>query len=721
MGGITGMGKNKIEFSARGVIESALVNLAESRIGSEKFALALYEISDFSALRELVKNRAEALSSSEKGGLLKSISGAGDAGGIVSAICENISDANISKDIMRSVSAEIISNIDKSKLLFAGGGYCVEIEKISDFFGLEEVDKRLIAFLFAWDKTSGFKRICDDACRDASQSKLFAFFAEAVNSKQSEVSASIKRLRDKNIVEKPSRDAFPLLENEICEYISEFDGSGVAERFSQRLDPETNFRLSSFPIDSGDVKIIGKMLKSGEPHHILFYGEEGECKREFAKALAKSLRRGVYVPNREGGCANLTRTNIAAAMFAAGGGKSIALIDGADEFLESLPARIPPIPAGKANSGRKGAANSLLDGAKGPVIWIANGVESIDKSTLARFSYSLRFDGISERQKEIVIKSGMAKNKIGKKFFPQVKAGSKRYGLSAEGIGLVLDKAAGVSSGDSELAMNIEKIARAHYELLSNRKSSRGEFKVDWRFDASILNIDFPMESLSRTLENYKSAAGRAGESPLSFLFSGAAGTGKTQLGRFIAGELGRELVVKRMSEISSCYVGETEKNIRKMFREASRDGAALMIDEADSLFYNRQSARRPWEVSQVNEILAQMEMFAGVVICTTNLADNMDAAAMRRFNWKIKFSPPTFEGRVKLYSKYFLDGKTPAKEVEGELYSLDGLCPGDFYSVWQKTRFAPEKTDSLVIAALKTELSYKKDVSCSSSRIGFC
>ena len=166
MGGITGMGKNKIEFSARGVIESALVNLVESRIGSEKFALALYEISDFSALRELVKNRAEALSSSEKGGLLKSISGAGDAGGIVSAICENISDANISKDIMRSVSAEIISNIDKSKLLFAGGGYCVEIEKISDFFGLEEVDKRLIAFLFAWDKTSGFKRICDDACRD---------------------------------------------------------------------------------------------------------------------------------------------------------------------------------------------------------------------------------------------------------------------------------------------------------------------------------------------------------------------------------------------------------------------------------------------------------------------------------------------------------------------------------------------------------------------------
>ena len=119
--------------------------------------------------------------------------------------------------------------------------------------------------------------------------------------------------------------------------------------------------------------------------------------------------------------------------------------------------------------------------------------------------------------------------------------------------------------------------------------------------------------------------------------------------------------------------------------------------------------------------MLAQMEVYNGVFICTTNLVDSMDAAAMRRFNWKVKFSAPTHEGRIKLYSKYFLENKTPSGEVEDCLCSMDGLCPGDFKAVWQKIRFLPEKPDSLILDALKTELSYKKDTSATSNKIGFC
>ena len=297
---------------------------------------------------------------------------------------------------------------------------------------------------------------------------------------------------------------------------------------------------------------------------------------------------------------------------------------------------------------------------------------------------------------------------------------AKRYGLTTAGIALVLDKANSISATNDELKNNIEKIAKAHFELLSNKKTVRDEIKIDERFDLSILNIDFPIDLLSETLSNYKIATNNGSKFPLSFLFSGVAGTGKTQLGRYIAESLGKELMLKKMSEISSAYVGETEKNIRRMFLDATNNNAVLMIDEADSLFYNRSNARQSWEITQTNEILAQMENFSGVLICTTNLADNMDLAAMRRFNWKVKFSEPTYEGRVKLYSKFFLDNTTASVDVKDALYSMEGLCPGDFKAVWQKIHFLPNKTDSLILQALKTELAYKK-ISTNTKRLGFC
>jgi ATP-dependent Clp protease ATP-binding subunit ClpA len=155
----------------------------------------------------------------------------------------------------------------------------------------------------------------------------------------------------------------------------------------------------------------------------------------------------------------------------------------------------------------------------------------------------LRFDGISDSQKEAIIKNTISKNKISKKFLPQMKTLSKRYGLSTASIGLVLDKAVSISENNSELAYNIDKIAKSHYELISNKKPVGEELKVDERFDTSILNIDFPVNSISKTLENYKKATENGEKIPMSFLFSGVAGTGKTQLGRYIADKLGKELI----------------------------------------------------------------------------------------------------------------------------------------------------------------------------------
>ena len=716
-----GTGKNSIEALTKNVIRSALVNLSETCLENEKFAPALFCVSDLSEIKKLASARVGALSIENCESLLKLIGGADNPGAIIRAIRGNICDEKEACGVINSVCGELVSNIAAGGHFFASGGHCDEIEKISEFFGLEEVDKRLMAFLWVWDAVAEFKALCGDACREAAPIKIFSFLAGALNIKLCEVSDSIKRMCDKCILEGAARSRFPGISYKISEYISEFDGSGVAEKFSRVWDYGKAFKLSTFPVAAGEVDIILKLLRSKRPQHILLYGAAGSGKSEFAKALAKKLRKRVCVPNRENSSANPSRTSVKAAIFAAAKSRALALIDDAGDFLETSPAGYHPGAVAREISERTEAVNKVLDEAKGAVIWIAESIDGIDKSTRGRFTYSLHIEGISDAQKEIAIKNSLAKNRLGAHLAGLMKDVSKRYGLTAAGIGLVLEKAAGISRAEAELAANIEKIAKARYELMSAKKSDGGEFKVDWRFDASILNIDFPVESILRTLENYKAAVASGEKIPMSFLFSGAAGTGKTQLGRFIARELGRELVIKRMSEILSPYIGETEKNIRKMFAEAARDGAALMIDEADSLFYDRQNARRSWEVSHVNEILAQMETFRGVFICTTNLADNMDAAAMRRFNWKVKFLPPTHEGRVKLYSRYFLDGEAPCKKIEDELCAMDGLCPGDFYAVWQKTRFVPEKSESLIIGALKSELGYKKDVPFSVGRIGFC
>ena len=154
-------------------------------------------------------------------------------------------------------------------------------------------------------------------------------------------------------------------------------------------------------------------------------------------------------------------------------------------------------------------------------------------------------------------------------------------------------------------------------------------------------------------------------------------------------------------------------------FREAEENDAILFLDEADSLFINRQTANRSWETSQTNEILTQMENFSGILICCTNLLENLDEAAMRRFAFKIKFLPLTEEGKLCLYRKYFsMVNGSLSPEEEIHLSKVRSLCPGDIKAVWQRTRFMGHAlTHGEVIQELAKEVSYKK---YSSVPIGF-
>jgi SpoVK/Ycf46/Vps4 family AAA+-type ATPase len=166
--------------------------------------------------------------------------------------------------------------------------------------------------------------------------------------------------------------------------------------------------------------------------------------------------------------------------------------------------------------------------------------------------------------------------------------------------------------------------------------------------------------------------------------FYGAPGTGKTALAEHIARSLDRPLLVKQASDLVSKFVGETEQNMAAMFREAEAEKAVLLLDEADSFLQDRRGAQRTYEVTEVNEMLQGMERYAGIFVCTTNLLDRIDQAALRRFTFKIKFKPLTTAQRETMFVTEALGGDAAAltEAMRARLLKLDQLCPGDFAAV---------------------------------------
>ncbi|GMV68846.1 MAG: hypothetical protein AMXMBFR76_12850 [Pseudomonadota bacterium] len=191
----------------------------------------------------------------------------------------------------------------------------------------------------------------------------------------------------------------------------------------------------------------------------------------------------------------------------------------------------------------------------------------------------------------------------------------------------------------------------------------------------------------------------------------GPPGTGKTAYGHWLAQQMAVPLLIRRASDLMSPWVGENEKNIARAFRQAEQDGALLLIDEVDSFLADRRRAQRGWEVSLVNEMLTQMESFAGVFIASTNLMDGMDQAALRRFDLKVKFDYLRPEQGWTMLCRYCvrLHLAAPSPDLRPKMDRLERLTPGDFAVVARQHRFRPLQSPATLVAALEAECALKE------------
>ncbi len=162
----------------------------------------------------------------------------------------------------------------------------------------------------------------------------------------------------------------------------------------------------------------------------------------------------------------------------------------------------------------------------------------------------------------------------------------------------------------------------------------------------------------------------------VSILFYGPPGTGKTMSAQVLSGELGLPLYRINISQITSKYIGETTKNLNKIFEEANKTNAILFFDEADALFTKRTEVSNSNDRhanSEVSYLLQKIEEFSGVSILATNLANNFDDAFRRRINYMINIHLPSPEQRVNLWKNSFPPSAPLDEDINFDMLS-EGL-----------------------------------------------
>jgi SpoVK/Ycf46/Vps4 family AAA+-type ATPase len=329
--------------------------------------------------------------------------------------------------------------------------------------------------------------------------------------------------------------------------------------------------------------------------------------------------------------------------------------------------------APSASVSGKAWVNQILETNPVPVIWVTNRIEQIDPAFRRRFQYHLELKSPPPGAREALVARALHGVQVGQGFAARL---SERRGLTPAQIRTAVRFAQLAGESDAAESLIERQLGNADKALGQSRKNLRAR-PVVTRYELALLNVEsrFPVPKVVEALR-------RRGHGTLCF--HGPPGTGKTALAEHIASELQRPLIVRQASDLVSKFVGETEQNMAKMFEEAQSENALLLLDEADSFLRSRQRAERSYEVTEVNEMLQGMERFGGLFICTTNLFDELDEAALRRFTFKLRFRPLTAAQRETMFIAEALDGDAArlSAEKRQRLATLDQLAPGDFAAV---------------------------------------
>jgi SpoVK/Ycf46/Vps4 family AAA+-type ATPase len=186
----------------------------------------------------------------------------------------------------------------------------------------------------------------------------------------------------------------------------------------------------------------------------------------------------------------------------------------------------------------------------------------------------------------------------------------------------------------------------------------------------------------------------------ISALFHGESGTGKTMAAEVLANQFRLDLYRIDLSAVVSKYIGETEKNLERIFTAAETGGVILLFDEADALFGKRtevQDSRDRHANVEVSYLLQRMEAYQGLAILTTNLKNALDSAFLRRIRFLVAFPFPEASSRSEIWQRIF-PPQTPTQGLDYEKLAQLKVAGGNIRNIAMNAAFTAADTDEPVM-----------------------
>ncbi|EDQ02031.1 AAA family ATPase [Shewanella benthica] len=481
---------------------------------------------------------------------------------------------------------------------------------------------------------------------------------------------------------------------ELIEPIMHFKGPSVLKlKDFAYLEPDTLYRFLNVTVNESAIGI-----------NVLFYGAPGTGKTQLSMVLAdilgasliaiKSL--GDNINEREPAFGSRTSSSNLRLQYhqliqhlISPHDKNLLLVDECENIFEQ---------GISARGNGKDTLHSLLETNAIPTIWITNHIDLVPESCIRRFSYVLNVTVPDNRILEQLMDKEFKGLRVSRSFKARLATQANLVPAHISNASMV---AHCITATTKAAEHTIENLITATLEA-SGHETTTATYRPQLPFSVDYLNIKGGNQAIGQLQHAIEH------QSDIRTLLLGFSGTGKTAVVHHLAKVTNRGLTTIRCSDVLDKYIGESEKNLARIFKEATANNHILFFDEIDSLLLDRTGLRNSWEIQQVNELLTQLEAFNQPFFAATNYATRLDKAVMRRFDFKLSFEYLTANQVQRLY-KSVTARSTLTHAVSSALNKLQNLTPGEFAILARRQRISSTKlSDEECLDILSTENNRK-------------